>query len=75
MDESWISNVGWFFVEITDAGNFDMWLDAEKENGDGADIDFVLWGPFADYADAVGNCNNLKTVHDCSYMPDSSETV
>ncbi|MBK6525800.1 MAG: hypothetical protein IPG07_09755 [Crocinitomicaceae bacterium] len=66
-------NPAWYYLEVGTAGNIDMTLTA------GMDIDFVLWGPFADYATAVANCGNLGTapgtdaVVDCGISPSATE--
>ena len=43
MDETWISNVAWFYFEISDAGDFDVVITGNS------DIDFVMWGPYDNY--------------------------
>ena len=68
-------NPTWYYLEIDDSGNIDMNLNAP------ADIDFIIWGPFDDLANAQGACGNLGqaptasngSVIDCSYSPTEDE--
>ncbi|MBK7130217.1 MAG: gliding motility-associated C-terminal domain-containing protein [Crocinitomicaceae bacterium] len=68
-------NPSWYYLEVGIAGNIDMTLTA------GSDIDFVCWGPFASYADAVNNCGNLgnapgsDVVIDCGISPSATEFI
>jgi gliding motility-associated-like protein len=68
-------NPSWYYLEVGIAGNIDMTLTA------GMDIDFVLWGPFADYTTAVANCGNLgnapgtDAVVDCGISSSATEFV
>lgn len=68
-------NPSWYYLEIGIPGAIDMTLSAPS------DIDFVLWGPFPDYATAVSNCGNLgnppgaDVVVDCGISPSATEYV
>lgn len=68
-------NPAWYYLEIGIPGAIDMTLTAAM------DIDFVLWGPFTDYADAVANCGNLGNppgadiVVDCGISPSATELI
>ncbi|MBI3134633.1 MAG: gliding motility-associated C-terminal domain-containing protein [Bacteroidetes bacterium] len=68
-------NPSWYYLEVGIAGNIDMTLTA------GSDIDFVCWGPFADYPTAVANCGNLgnapgtDVVIDCGISPSATEYI
>jgi gliding motility-associated-like protein len=63
----------WYF-EISQSGAIDMAL-----NGQG-DIDFIIWGPYADLAAAQASCGSMGTgglngsVIDCSFDPTNQET-
>lgn len=68
---SWPSP-SWYFLEIAVGGDIEMELFA------GSDIDFIIWGPFDDLADAISNCGTLGGVDspivDCSYSAVAYET-
>ncbi|MCG8575218.1 MAG: gliding motility-associated C-terminal domain-containing protein [Flavobacteriales bacterium] len=66
-------NPSWYYFEIATDGDIDMSLTAPS------DIDFIIWGPFADLATAISYCGSLGTVPeapevDCSYSPTADET-
>jgi gliding motility-associated-like protein len=66
-------NPTWFYLEIATSGDINMNLFAPQ------DIDFIIWGPFADLATAQGQCGNLgnggagSSVVDCSYSSTNNE--
>ena len=64
-----VPNPAWYYFEVATNGNIDMELD-----GNGEDIDFIIWGPFNNLAAAQADCGSLGAgqVVDCSY---SSTTV
>ncbi len=66
-----VPNPAWYYFEIATNGNIDMEL-----NGNGQDIDFIIWGPFNDLATAQGNCGSLTAgqVVDCSYSGTTVES-
>lgn len=59
----------WYYLEIGVGGNIDMQLSAPN------DVDFALWGPFADLATAQASCGSLGAPIDCSYDPSNTEDV
>ena len=67
-------NPTWYYLEIDTAGTLDFLLFAPS------DIDFIIYGPFSDYATAVAGCGNMgnggtgANVVDCSYSATNSET-
>jgi len=66
-------NPTWYYLEISTSGNIDMSLTA------GSDIDFIIWGPFDDLAEAVSLCGQMGVstqapIVDCSYSGTASET-
>ena len=61
-------NPSWYYFEIATNGNIDMSLTA------GSDIDFIIWGPFANLAAAQANCGSLGANVDCSYSATNNET-
>jgi len=46
-------NPSWFYFEVATSGDINMQMTCTQ------DIDYVIWGPFADLADAQSNCGNL----------------
>ena len=63
-------NPSWYYFEVATNGNIDMSLTA------GSDIDFIIWGPFANLAAAQANCGSLSAAQtvDCSYSSTNNET-
>ncbi|MEZ4936256.1 MAG: hypothetical protein R2799_01540 [Crocinitomicaceae bacterium] len=66
-------NPTWYFFEISQSGSLDMTLSAPQ------DIDFIIWGPFADLATAQANCGQMGVAAgapevDCSYSSTNNET-
>lgn len=63
-------NPSWYYFEVATNGNIDMSLTA------GSDIDFIIWGPYANLAAAQANCGTLGTGNqvDCSYSSTNMET-
>ncbi|BDS11806.1 hypothetical protein [Aureispira anguillae] len=62
-------NPSWYFFEISTAGNliFDM--------AAGSDIDFAVWGPYANTAAATAACGALPAPIDCSFSTAPTEQV
>ena len=58
----------WYYFEISQAGNliFDMTA--------ASDIDFAVWGPYANLAAAQSACGALPAPIDCSFSIAASET-
>ncbi len=65
-------NPSWYYLEIAVGGDIEMELFADS------DIDFIIWGPFDDLADAISNCGTLGSpdspIVDCSYSGVAYET-
>lgn len=57
----------WFFMEIQNSGDINLMISQVSNNGQGADVDFVIWGPFASLNNV---CNQLTQANqiDCSYL-------
>jgi gliding motility-associated-like protein len=58
-------NPNWYYFEISQAGDIIMELSAPS------DIDYIIWGPFANLAVAQAACgsyNNIVDDTDCSYF-------
>jgi len=68
-------NPSWYYLEIGVAGPINMTLAATF------DIDFVCWGPFTDYANAVASCGGLgmppgsDIAVDCGISPSATEFI
>ena len=63
-------NPAWYYLEIDQSGN--LGIDISNNGiamGSEADIDFAVWGPFADINVATANCGYLTSPVDCSYSP------
>ncbi|MFT6500318.1 MAG: hypothetical protein ACJASQ_000425 [Crocinitomicaceae bacterium] len=60
-------NPSWYYLEISGGGNLAIDITA------GSDIDFELWGPFANLAAAVASCNSYGVPIDCSYSIAATE--
>jgi len=73
-------NPAWYYMEISQPGT----LDINMTNSSGVDIDFILWGPYSSYPNAMTYCDdfgnatsgsNLNSVVDCSFSTAASETA
>jgi hypothetical protein len=62
-------NPTWFYLELLTDGTISIDISA------GSDVDFALWGPYADLTDALANCNNYPAPIDCSYSSSATEQV
>lgn len=60
-------NPAWYYLEIATNGNINMNLTA------GSDIDYIIWGPFANLAAAQANCGSLGPNVSCSYSATNNE--
>ena len=68
-------NPVWYYMEIDQPGNLDIDITQVDNFGFPIDIDFSLWGPFADISAACNSINsnvNLNVV-DCSYSGSAFE--
>lgn len=54
-------NPSWYYLEIDQAGNLVIDITA------GSDVDYEIWGPFANLAAAQAQCNSYGVPQDCSY--------
>lgn len=64
-------NPAWFYIGVEQAG----FIDIDLTNSNNVDVDFALWGPFDDLADALNTCGSLPAPIDCSYHPQANEEV
>ena len=60
-------NPSWYYLEISGAGNLDIDITA------GSDVDFAIWGPYADLTTAIANCDSHGVPLDCSYSTSATE--
>jgi len=72
-------NPAWYYMQIANPGT----LVVDMNNSASADIDFILYGPYPTYNNALTFCNNFgnggaggtNTVVDCSYSGSATETA
>lgn len=70
-------NPAWFYLQIDSGGS----LGIDMTNSSGVDIDYILYGPYTDLANANANCNNMgngitsNAVIDCSFSGAATETA
>ena len=64
----------WFFMQIQNSGSIRLLISQVANSGANSDVDFVLWGPFNNMSNICSQLNRTKEV-DCSWLPDSQETV
>ncbi len=59
-------NPAWYYMQVGNAGDINLTISQESAGGNGLDVDFICWGPFAELA---GSCNALTAANeiDCSY--------
>ena len=64
-------NPVWYHLKIQDPGNITIKMTGTRTNGDNLDIDFALWGPFAD---PVTPCAGQLTAT-CSSCPNNTSNA
>ena len=64
----------WFFMEINNPGDIFLQISQVNNGGGNSDVDFVLWGPFANMNNICNQLNLNKEV-DCSWSESSIENV
>lgn len=62
-------NPTWFYLQISTPGTMAIDLTA------GSDVDFALWGPYANLATAQANCLTYPAPLDCSYSSSATEQM
>lgn len=60
-------NPTWFYLEIATPGDVAIDITA------GSDIDFALWGPYANLAAAISDCDSYPAPIDCSFSIAATE--
>lgn len=61
-------NPTWNIIQIGDPGLIEIQIDQVDDDGNGLDVDFVLWGPFVSVEDA---CLNIA-FEDCPTCPNNT---
>lgn len=51
-------NPSWYFMQVSQSGNLSFQISQVDTNGDGIDVDYIVWGPFTP-AQFATSCNNL----------------
>ncbi|WP_298155387.1 T9SS type B sorting domain-containing protein [Flavobacterium sp.] len=64
----------WFFIKVKISGTIQLEISQVSNNGTGTDVDFVLWGPFADLNSVCGQLNTPNEI-DCSWSAAATEQV
>ena len=64
-------NPAWYYIEVDNPGAIDIFISTSPAQ----DVDFALWGPFANLAQAQLSCNNYGAPIGCSYDPATTEQV
>lgn len=62
-------NPSWYYLEIDQGGNLIIDVTATS------DVDFAIWGPYANLTMAQADCNNYGFPQDCSYSTSAVEQV
>ncbi|MFT3796661.1 T9SS type B sorting domain-containing protein [Flavobacterium sp.] len=80
-------NPAWYYLEVGVAGNINLEIEqttGPNGTGTGLDVDYAIWGPFANSAaacadftlgDCVGDHDCSGNVIDCSFSIDAIETA
>ncbi len=70
-------NPAWYYFQIANGGS----LGLDMTNSSGVDIDYILYGPYTDLANANANCDNMgngtttNVVVDCSFSTAATESA
>jgi gliding motility-associated-like protein len=62
-------NPAWYYMELSTGGN----LDIQISNSNNEDIDFILYGPFADQTSPCTALLTAGNTEDCSYSTSATE--
>jgi hypothetical protein len=60
-------NPTWFYLQLSAGGTLSIDITASS------DIDYAIWGPYSDLANAQANCNAYPLPADCSYSASAIE--
>ncbi|MDR3328222.1 MAG: hypothetical protein LBT04_08975 [Prevotellaceae bacterium] len=50
----------WYWMQIDQPGNLQIYIEQKDANGRGVDVDFIAWGPFNSLADACAQKQNIS---------------
>lgn len=65
-------NPAWFYLNISQSGDINITL----TNSNLIDVDFILWGPFANQSQMCTSIfNQTAGIEDCSYLTDATEYI
>lgn len=68
-------NPVWYYMQVAQTGNINIFISQANANGSGLDVDFAVWGPFVSLAAGCGNPFPPGTPVDCSYSTSATETA
>ena len=70
-------NPAWFYLQIGQSGTVEMVIEQSTSPGGppNLDVDFIIYGPFTDVAQACQGLLTSANTIDCSYSTSSVETV
>ena len=70
-------NPAWFYLQIGQSGSIELLIRQSTSPGGSPDldVDFILYGPFTDIEEACESELTASNIVDCSYSPDSVESV
>ncbi|WP_417859800.1 GEVED domain-containing protein [Winogradskyella sediminis] len=61
-------NPVWNIIQVGEDGTIEMEINQQDDNGNGLDVDFVIWGPF----DSVNNACIDIAIEDCPSCPNNT---
>lgn len=64
-------NPAWYYIEVDNPGAIDIFISTSPAQ----DVDFALWGPFANLAQAQLSCGIYGAPIDCSFSISTTEQV
>jgi hypothetical protein len=72
-------NPAWYYLQIDNPGDISIGISQVTNSGAGIDVDFIMYGPYANLAAATSDCGNMGNpageIEDCSYSPSATETA
>jgi len=57
-----VRHPAWYYFQIDQGGDMEVTISNITTDGDSVDIDFIVFGPFQDLAEAHSQCNNYNNV-------------
>ena len=68
-------NPMWLYMELSTGGNMDILISQQNNAGNPIDVDFALYGPFTNVANACANISPGTPTVDCSFSASATETA